>query len=168
VWKNKKVLVIGLIAVLVLLGSLGGIAIAQAADNTGSTASGNATQPKSIMARAAEILGIDQSKLESAFTTARQDAATDALKTKLQAMVTAGKITQAQADDYLKWWQSKPDMSQYQNQVQQWMQSRPTLPSDVQQWKQGQPDIQVPGGLNGRGFNKLPAGPGMRGMMGVR
>jgi hypothetical protein len=160
-WKNKKVLVIGLVSVLVVLGSLGGVIIAQAADNP---VSSNATQPKTIMERAAAILGIDQTKLESAFTTAQKDAETDALKTRLAAMVTAGKITQAQSDDYMKWWQSRPDGTQYQDAIKQWMQSRPTLPSDLQQWRQARPDIQVPGGINGN-FKMMPR---VRGMMGGR
>ncbi|HLB27965.1 MAG TPA: hypothetical protein VJK47_02010 [Dehalococcoidales bacterium] len=158
-WRKKKVILLALLAALVLI-SIGGVVIAQAAEG----ASGNATQLKTIMARVAEILGIDQQKVEAAFEQAKNEAQADALKNRLQALVDAGKITQAQADAYLKWSQSKPDMAPYQQQLKDWMQNRPALPEDLKQWQQAKPDLPLPigprGGFRGRGLR------GMRNMQG--
>src|SRR3990172_9600404 len=153
-WRKKKVILLALLAALVLI-SIGGVVIAQAAEG----ASGNATQPKTIMARVAEILGIDQQKVEAAFEQAKNEAQADALKNRLQALVDAGKITQAQADAYLKWSQSKPDMAPYQQQLKDWMQNRPALPEDLKQWQQAKPDLPLPigprGGFRGRGLRGM-------------
>jgi len=165
-WRSKKVLIIALIATVVLAGSIGGMAIAQAAEGT---ATGNATQPKTMLSRVAEILGIDQTKLEAAFKQAQGEAETAALKNRLQALVNAGKITQAQADEYLKWSQSKPDMAPFQQQLKDWQQARPTVPPDLKNWEQSKPNIPLPGGPGGRGGRGMMNGrgmPNMRGMMG--
>jgi len=164
-WRKKKFLIIALIATVVLAGSIGGVIIAQAAEGT----TGTATQPKTILARVAEILGIDQTKLEAAVKQAQSEAATDALKNRLQALVNAGTITQAQADEYLKWMQSKPDMTPYQQQLKDWHQARPTVPPELKNWEQSRPNIPLPGGPGGRGMMRgrggmmgglaLPAGP---------
>ena len=165
-WRSKKVLIIALIATVVLAGSIGGIVIAQAAEGT---VTGNATQPKPILSRVAEILGIDQGKLEAAFKQAQNEAQNEALKNRLQALVNAGKITQAQADEYLKWSQSKPDMAPFQQQLKDWQQARPTVPPDLKNWEQSKPNIPLPGGPGGRGGRGMMNGrgmPNMRGMMG--
>ena len=164
-WRKKKFLIIALIATVVLAGSIGGVIIAQAAEGT----TGTATQPKTILARVAEILGIDQTKLEAAVKQAQSEAATDALKNRLQALVNAGTITQAQADEYLNWMQSKPDMTPYQQQLKDWHQARPTVPPELKNWEQSRPNIPLPGGPGGRGMMRgrggmmgglaLPAGP---------
>ena len=122
------------------------------AGSTTTTTTANTTQPaNTLLARVATILGIDQSKLESAVTQAKTEMQTDALKNRLQTLVANGTITQDQADQYLKWWQSKPDMAPYQQQLNNWMQSRPTVPPDLKNWQQSKPNIPMPGGLGGRG-----------------
>ena len=118
----------------------------------------NTTQPKSLLSRVAEILGIDQTKLEAAVKQAQSEKQLEALKTRLNNLVKSGKITQAQADDYLKWYQSKPDMAPFQQQLKDWMQSRPSVPPDLKNWQQSKPNIQLPGGSGG--------GRGLRGMQG--
>lgn len=162
-WRKKKLILIALLAALVVI-SIGGVAIAQAAEG----ASGNTTQPKTVIARVAEILGIDQKKVESAFEQAKKDAELDAVKARLKALVEAGKITQAQADAYLKWWQSKPDMKPYQDQLKNWMQTRPALPDGLKQWQDARPDMPFqqmgPGGF--RGHMGRMGGKGMQGIRG--
>ena len=153
-WKKKKVLIIALIATMVLAGSIGGVIIAQAAEGA---ATGNVTQPKTKLARVAEILGIDQTKLEAAFKQAQSEAETDALKNRLQGLVNAGKITQEQADEYLKWSQSKPDIAPFQQQLNDWQQAKPAVPPELKNWQESKPNIPLPGGPGGRG--------GMRGGM---
>lgn len=160
-WRNKKVIVTAL-AVALLLVSIGGVAVARAA---GDTATGNTTQPKTLPARVAEILGIDQQKVEAAFQQAQSDMQLEAMKNRLQALVSAGKVTQTQADEYLKWYQAKPDMDPYQQQLKNWMQSRPTVPSELKDWQQAKPDVPLPAGPGARGFRgmqRMQGGGGMR------
>jgi hypothetical protein len=171
-WKKKKVLIIALLATVVVAGSIGGVVIAQAA---GSTATGNATQPQTLLSRVAGILGIDQTKLQAAVTQAQGDMQLQALTNRLQKLVDNKTITQAQSDAYLKWYQSKPSTAPFQQQLKDWQQARPTIPPDLKNWQQAQPKIPgmpggpgVPGGQipRGRGMMNGKAGIGERGMMG--
>jgi hypothetical protein len=88
------------VVALVVVGSMVGIAFAQ----SGSESSGN-----TLLARVAAILGIDQTKVEDAFTQARKEMRDEALDSYLKDMVEQGKITQAEADQYKTWWDTKPD-----------------------------------------------------------
>jgi len=72
-------------------------------------ASDNASQPKTLLARVAAILGIDQQKAEDAFTQARSEMREEALDNYLKNLVDQGKITQQQADQYKSWWQARPE-----------------------------------------------------------
>jgi len=103
-WKRKKFILIALLAALVLVGSTVGVALAQ----TGSESQGTG---KTLWARVAAIVGVDQQKLESAFAQAQREMRDEALNNYLQNLVTQGKITQAQADQYQQWWKDKPDTS---------------------------------------------------------
>jgi hypothetical protein len=109
--KKKWITIIVLAATLViLLGVVGGIAYAA----TGATATANTTAGdpfKTLYAKVAAILGIDQTKFEAAFTQAQNQMHNEELTGRLKSMVDQGAITQAQADAYLKWWQSKPDVA---------------------------------------------------------
>ena len=132
-WRRKKFILIGLLATIVLVGSIGGVALAQTDNRDNSQpkvllASDNATQSNTLLARVAKILGIDQQKVEDAFTQARTEMRDEALDNYLNNLVDEGKITQEQADQYKTWWQSKPDMSQYQQQLRDWGEARPDVP----------------------------------------
>ena len=159
-WQRKKFILIGLLATIVLAGTIGGVALAQTDNRDNSQpnvllASDNATQSNTLLARVAKILGIDQQKVEDAFTKARTDMQNEALDNYLKNLVTEGKITQAQADQYKKWLQSKPDMSQYKQQLQEWQQARPGIPPEMKDWQQAQPSVPLPGRsgqFGGRGF----------------
>ncbi len=99
---KKKVILIALLAAVVLAVSIGGVVLAQEATTT---SSGN-----TLLARVAAILGIDQQKVEDAFNQARREQQSEALTNRLKALVEAGKITQAQADQYKAWAESRPDV----------------------------------------------------------
>jgi len=103
-WKRKKLIAIALLAALVLVGGTVGVALAQ-------TPSASQDTGKTLWARVATILGVDQQKLESAVAQAQHEMQDEALSNRLQQLVTEGKITQAQADQYKQWWQSRPDTS---------------------------------------------------------
>jgi hypothetical protein len=107
--KKKWITIAVLAATLVILaGVVGGTAYAQSATTTTNTTQADPT--KNINARVASILGIDQQKLEDAIAQAQKEARDEELNNRLNSMVTQGIITQDQASQYLKWWQSKPDI----------------------------------------------------------
>jgi len=102
-WRRKKFIVVALLAAVVLVGSIGGVVLAQ-------TENGDDSQPKTLLARVAEKLGINQQKLEDAFAEAQSEMWDEALDSRLQYLVDQGKITQDEADQYKEWWQSRPDV----------------------------------------------------------
>ena len=168
-WRKKKFLVIAVLAMVLVAGSIGGIIVAQAAD---ATAPVNGAQPKTILTRVAEILGIDQTKLEAAVKQAQGEQQLADLKNRLQAMVAAGKITQEQADAYLTWYTSKPDTAPYQQQLKDWQNARPQIPNNQKTWQQSQPKIPGLSGPaapnNGRGMMNGRGGINPGGMMNGR
>ena len=112
-WRKRKWIIVGVVIALVVVGAgiTGGLAYAQ-------TPSPNPVKPpavnpgKDLADRVATILGLDQATVEAAFAQAEKDMQSDAVKSYLDRLVQAGKMTQAEADQYLKWWQSKPQTPQ--------------------------------------------------------
>jgi hypothetical protein len=106
-WRNKKWAIVVVLAVVAVMavGVIGGVAYAQ---------SGSTPPPKNprnaFMSKVAEKLGIEQSKLEEAFKQAEKELGDEALGARLKTLVEKGRITQQQADDCLKWWQSRPEV----------------------------------------------------------
>jgi hypothetical protein len=146
-WRRKKFIIVAVLATTVLLvGSIGGLAFAQ----TGST--DNTTSGKTLLARVATILGIDQQKVENAFAQAQREMRDEALDSYLKNLVDQGKITQQQADQYKAWVKSSPDMSQYQQKLKEWQQARPATPPELKDWQTARPNIPLPGGFGGHGF----------------
>jgi len=115
--KKKKLIIISIAITVVILagGILGGVVYAQSGTTTTTSTTTTSTTTTSttkdtLFAKVAAILGIDEAKLESAFSQAREEIQTDALNNRLQRLVEAGKLTQEEADQYLKWWQSQPTL----------------------------------------------------------
>jgi outer membrane murein-binding lipoprotein Lpp len=103
--KRKIILISAVVVVVVLIaGVIGSVAYAQSTTPTATPA------VKTLMARVAEKLGIDQAKLETAFKEAQQEMRDEAMDARLQKMVEAGKLTQEQADEYKDWINSRPDV----------------------------------------------------------
>ncbi|MBU2009316.1 MAG: hypothetical protein KJ624_05735 [Chloroflexi bacterium] len=98
--RRKRFVIIGLLAAVLLVGSLAGLALAQTVD-TG--------QPQTLLARVAAILGIDQQKVEDAYAQAQREMRDEAVDSYLKNLVDQGKITQGQADQYSGWWQARPE-----------------------------------------------------------
>ena len=121
-WRRKKLILMALLATVLLGAVAGGVAVAQSGSVESSqlSASTESTQPVdqsgALLARVAEIyqqntgVAIDQEALKSAFAQAQKDMQIEALKDRLQKLVDEGTMTQAQADQYLQWWQSRPDV----------------------------------------------------------
>jgi hypothetical protein len=82
-WRNKKWLIIGLLVLIVLGGTLGGIAIAQA--NTTNSGTANTTALNTLMEKIATIyqqntgVAIDPQQLAKAFSQAQQEMRDTAL-----------------------------------------------------------------------------------------
>ncbi|MFC1986230.1 hypothetical protein ACFLWC_04480 [Chloroflexota bacterium] len=147
-WRRKKFIVIALLATVVLAGSIGGVALAQ-------TENEDDSQPKTLLARVAEILDIDQQKLEDAFAQAQSEMRDEALDSYLQNLVKEGNITQEEADQYKAWCQARPDMEPFQQHLREWQQARPGMPPELEEWQEARPDMPLPGSFGrfgGRGF----------------
>ena len=111
--KSKKVVLLAALAIAVIIGSVAaGVTLAQSGNGNGTQAN---TQYQALLNKVATIyqqntgVTIDPQQLETAFTQAQDELQNEALQTWLQNLVTQGKITQTQADQYLQWWQSRPN-----------------------------------------------------------
>jgi hypothetical protein len=97
----------------VLAGCLAGVVFANPEN-------GDNNQPESkcgaLLDRVCEIyqentgVAIDSQQLKDAFVQAQDETELNALESRLQSLVDQGKITQKEADQYLEWWKSKPDV----------------------------------------------------------
>ena len=107
-WRSKKFIVVAVLAAVILSGTIGGVVLAT---------NGDEIEPEALLDRVCEIyqentgVAIDQEALTDAFAQAQSEMQIEALETRLQSLVEEGEITQAQADEYLDWWQAKPDVS---------------------------------------------------------
>jgi hypothetical protein len=74
------------------------------------------TRQEALLDRVCQIyqentgVAIDPQQLKDAFAQAQKEMQDEALQSWLQKLVNEGKITQDQADQYLQWWQSRPDI----------------------------------------------------------
>ena len=55
-------------------------------------------------------MAMDSGQLKDALDQARSEMQDEALESRLQNLVDEGKITQEEVDQYLEWWQSRPDI----------------------------------------------------------
>jgi hypothetical protein len=116
-WKRKWFIPVVVVSVLLIAGIVGGVVAA------GSDSSGNAEdqsqitdQYQALLDRVCAIyeektgVAIDSEQLRDALDQAQGELQEEALETRLQNLVDEGKITQEKADNYLEWWQSRPDI----------------------------------------------------------
>ena len=111
-WRSKKLIIGAVLAVVVLVGSIGGVVVAD--DN------GESSQPEAkyqaLLGKICEIyqektgVAIDSQVLKDSFAQVQNELRIDALKNHVQKLVEQDKITQQQADDYLEWQQARPDV----------------------------------------------------------
>ena len=134
--RSKKFILVALVATLVLVGATATVAFAQ---------SGQQSSAKTLVARVAQILGIEEPKVQNAFDQAQKEMQEEALDSRLKSAVEQGKMTQEQADNYKKWWQSKP--------------ATPELDA----WQKAQPDVPLFGKGFGKGFGGRGGFGGLRG-----
>ena len=110
-WRKRKWTIIVILAAVVVIvgGVMGGVAYAQFSSATSNSAT---NLGKDLADRVAAILKLDPTTVESAFAQAGKDMQNDAVKSRLDKLVQAGKMTQADEDSYLQWWQSMPQTPQ--------------------------------------------------------
>jgi len=111
-WRTKKFIVAAVLAAVMLLGIIGGVVLAT---NNGEDSEAE-TKYEALLDRVCKIyeentgVAINSEALQDAFANAQSEMQTEAVKTWLQSLVDDGKITQGEADQYLEWWQSRPDV----------------------------------------------------------
>lgn len=133
-----KIVLATLLVATMLTTSLPLVALAQ---ENGAPQSQNA-----LATRVAEILGVDQQKLEDAVKQARTETAKETLDAKLQELIDNGTLTQQQADQLKTWLNSKPDVpmvpprqldaavqkgtitQEQANALKAWIKARPDMP----------------------------------------
>jgi hypothetical protein len=112
-WRSKKFIIVAVLAAVVLVGSIGGVVLAQ-------NGNGDDSQPKAqqqaLLDKVCAIYeqntgtAINSEELQKAFDQARDEMRAEALDNHLQNLVEQGKITQEQADQYKAWLEAKPDV----------------------------------------------------------
>jgi hypothetical protein len=74
------------------------------------------TRQEALLDRVCQIyqqntgIALDPQQLKNAFTQAQSEMQDEALQSRLEKLVNEGKITQGEADQYLQWWQSRPNI----------------------------------------------------------
>ena len=113
---NKKVKIIAImLGIIILISSIvGGVVFAQDSDSSSDTSTTTTTivsrQDTFLSALAAKLnISIDQ--LKTYIKEAQNETQSQYMRDKIDALVAAGKITQDEADQYLEWWNSKPDFA---------------------------------------------------------
>jgi len=109
---NKKLIIIAVSVAVLLVGSIAGVVLAVGnGDDNQSKAQG-----EDLLAKVCTIyqqktgVAIDETALKDAFAQAGSEMQAQREQARLQDLVTQGKITQDQADQYLKWSQSRPNL----------------------------------------------------------
>ncbi len=115
--KRKWLIPVVVVTALLVGGITTGLALA--ADDS-SSGSGNQVQLsdrcQQLLDRVCAIyeertgVALDPQELRGALQQAREEMQEEALEEWLQRLVEAGKITQEEADQYLEWWQARPDI----------------------------------------------------------
>ena len=117
-WKRKWFIPVVVVSVLLIGGVVGGVVVAQS-DNTTNTEDQSqlADRYQALLDRVCGIyeektgVAIDQEQLKDAVKQVRSEMRDEAIENWLQNLVSKGEITQEEADQYLEWWQSRPDVT---------------------------------------------------------
>ncbi len=110
---RMKFLIGALVAGGLILATTIGVALAQ---STTPTPNAEEVTPKDkYLEELAKQLGVDVAKLKESMEQAQQGVVSaqmdEALQAKLDALVKAGKLTQAEADQIKAWWAARPEVA---------------------------------------------------------
>ena len=101
---KRKWLAIPLVTGLLAVGITGASVLAHNSD-------GEQESPKDTVAtKVAEILGVEEQAVKDALQQATQEVRSERVQHRLDHMVEAGRLTQAEADSYLDWYEARPDL----------------------------------------------------------
>ena len=111
--RKRVFLIVGALAAALSV-SIGAVAVM--GQESSSDTDDSETTIQSFVSRVAENLELDEDTVQDAFDEARDDLKEDlkaahraAIEEKLEAAVEDGEITQDQMDEYLEWYDDKPD-----------------------------------------------------------
>lgn len=112
-WRGKKFIIVAVLTAVILVGSIGGVVLAQ-------TENADDSQPEArcgaLLDRVCEIYeentgtAIDAQELQKAFTEARNELMAEARENFRQRLIDEGKITQEQLDEFDAWLKARPDI----------------------------------------------------------
>jgi uncharacterized membrane protein len=115
--KRKWFIPVVMVSVLLIGGIVGGVVVAADDSSSNTEDQIQATdQNQALLDRACAIyeeetgITIDPEQLKDALKQARSEIQDEALESQLQNLVDEGIMTQEEADNYLEWWQSRPDV----------------------------------------------------------
>ena len=100
---RRRWILVSVLAAVVALGIGGGAVLAQSADTDGRS------PIRGFVSRVAEVLGIEETKVQEAFDQAASDMKEEVVQAKLDAMEESGKVTPEQREEWEKWIESMPD-----------------------------------------------------------
>ena len=113
-WRSKKFILIALLAATLLVGSVTGVVLATDGDEADTQPE---TQYDALLDKVCQIYNeahpdspIECDGLKDAIAEAQSQLRTDALASYLQELVAEGTISQDEADQYLQWRLSEPDV----------------------------------------------------------
>lgn len=110
-WRSKKFIITMVLVVVVAIGSISGVALAQ--DNE---EEGPAAKTGELMERVFAIyeentgVAIDQEAFREAMAQARDEIQAAAMEAHLAKLVENGVIDEAQAEEFQEWWEARPDV----------------------------------------------------------
>jgi hypothetical protein len=110
-WTRKRIAVIAVSVALLLVGITGGVVLAQNNDNTQAPPQGEDLLAKVVTIYQQKTgVAIDEAQLQASFQQAEQEIQQAREQAMIQNLVTQGKLTQDQADQYLNWLKSRPEL----------------------------------------------------------
>jgi hypothetical protein len=141
--RSKKLILVAVIAVVVLAGTFGGVALAQTGDEDNSQPE---TKCGPLLEKVCEIYNrenpeatIDCEALKDAFTKAGSEIQTEARERMRQRLIDEDIMTEEQLDELEAWLKSRPEFPT--DEFKEWMELRPDFPTDeYKEWMQSRPD----------------------------
>jgi dihydroorotase-like cyclic amidohydrolase len=110
-WRSKKFIIAMVLVVVVAVGSIGGVALAQDNEEEAPTAEfGNLMERVFAIYEENTGVAIDQEAFREAMAQAQDEMQAAAMEARLAKMVENGVIDEAQAQELLEWWESRPDV----------------------------------------------------------
>ena len=100
--RKRWIIVLAITGVLTAL-ITGGAIFAQGSDTDGESAS------QSFAGRVAVILGLEEAPVQAALQQVRREMRDEFIQKRLDRLVEKGRLTQEQADELKKWYDSRPE-----------------------------------------------------------